>query len=82
MCPKCNGYLVRDLGFQTVTHEGVAYHCVNCGNYIDLNILRNRQLTPTQRSANAHKIVKHGLGDDPDTLSGLGARLLARGLWA
>lgn len=53
MCPRCAGYLVRDRGFQTVTHEGPAYHCVNCGNYIDMTILRNKE------------IVQHDTGKRP-----------------
>ena len=76
MCPRCNGYLVRDIGFQCITHEGAAYHCVNCGNYIDLHILRNRRLTLAERIANAHKKPRHSVGDDSDSLSGLGVRFL------
>jgi hypothetical protein len=75
-CPRCNGYLVRDLGFQTTTHNGTAYHCVNCGNYIDLHILRNKQLTLAEREANADKRTKHSVGDDSASLSGFSAKFL------
>ena len=68
-CSRCNGYLVRDIGFQCVTHSSVAYHCVNCGNYIDLRILRNRLLTPEELKADANNRVKHSMGDNIDGLS-------------
>lgn len=42
-CERCNGYLIRDFGFQSITNERIAYHCINCGNYIDPTILHNRQ---------------------------------------
>lgn len=68
MCPRCNGYLVRDLGFQSTTHEGTAYHCINCGNYIDLCILNNKQRkvdphAPTRRAS------KYDMGDDTYALA-------------
>ena len=62
-CSRCNGYLVRDIGFQCVTHSSEAYHCINCGNYIDLRILRNRLLTPEELKADAN------MGDNIDGLS-------------
>ena len=76
MCPRCNGYLIRDNGFQCTTHSSIAYHCVNCGNYIDLRILYNKQMTPAEREANAHKRIKHSMGDDSDSLSGFSAKFL------
>ena len=76
-CPKCNGYLTRDLGFEHTTHEGVAYHCVNCGNYLDLCILKNRSLTLEQQHATAHKRTGHHATDtDTFTISRYGHVLL------
>ena len=75
-CSRCNGYLVRDTGFQYVTHSSVAYHCVNCGNYIDLRILRNRLLTPEELKADANNRVKHSVGDDIDGLFGFSGLFL------
>lgn len=80
MCPRCNGSLIRDLGFEHNTHEGVAYHCVNCGNYIDLCILKNRNLTMEELYAVSHKrgrqVESHS---GTFTLSGYGHVLFDRG---
>ena len=54
-CNRCNGYLMRDRGFESITHTSIAYHCVNCGNYIDLCILMNRGLSLEARNRAAHK---------------------------
>lgn len=70
MCPRCQGYLIRDLGFQTLTHEGTAYHCINCGNYIDLTIIRNRQSTPKETPrVPKRRISKYDMGDDTYALA-------------
>ena len=80
MCPRCKGYLVRDLGFQHVTHEGTAYHCLNCGNYLDLRILRNQSLSLEERKAYApRRVITHTLGDDAYVLSGAGGVFLGGG---
>ena len=73
MCPRCNGYLVRDKGFEHMTHALPGYHCVNCGNYIDLCILKNRSLTLEQQHETAHKRTGHHVIDtDTFAISGHG----------
>jgi|CXWL01.1.fsa_nt_gi hypothetical protein len=77
MCPRCAGYLIRDLGFQTITSSGPAYHCVNCGNYLDLAILRNQRLTLEERQAYAPKgMAIHSRRDAAYVLSGAGGVFL------
>ena len=66
MCPRCNGYLTRDKGFEFATQSHPAYHCVNCGAYYDLCIMKNQRLTQDERS---HLVtntrVRHApVGDD------------------
>lgn len=81
MCPRCQGYLVRDKGFESITRSRPAYHCVNCGRYIDLCILKNSELTLAERSKlGDHKHVPKGaVGDDPHFVSCVGSLLLDRG---
>ena len=61
-----------------MTHSNIAYHCANCGNYIDLCILKNRGLTLEERNETAHK--RHGYhvtNPDTFTISSAGHVLLA-----
>ena len=48
-CPKCNGYLIPNVGYPT----RVAYGCINCGltsesgSYLD-NLTKTRKPVPDQ----------------------------------
>lgn len=70
MCPRCQGYLTRDTGFEFTTQSHPAYHCVNCGAYLDLCILKNQRLTLDERSHLVTKTrVSHApMGDDTHAL--------------
>lgn len=48
MCPKCRGLMVRELYFESVTGSTPCFYCVNCGNYTDPVIRRNKAMTPAE----------------------------------
>ena len=80
MCPRCQGYLVRDTGFENITKSKPAYHCVNCGHYVDLCIIKNKSITPEQRRQYAGKrISKYDMGDDAYPVSCVSTLLLDSG---
>ena len=50
-CPKCDGLLVRDLGYELEINAKPAYRCVNCGKYIDRRIIINQGVTLAEQAA-------------------------------
>lgn len=72
-CPKCDGYLERDHGYEYVVQSRPAYRCINCGKYIDQRIVINttpgrevNDVTRTKgtpcftRSVNAYRVARNG----------------------
>lgn len=77
MCPRCHGCLLRDLGFQHITRDGVAYRCLNCGNYIDHLILSNRTMVqPERKRYEINRVTPYIVGDDTYRVFGDGRVLL------
>lgn len=72
-CPKCNGYLERDHGYEHIVQSRPAYRCLNCGKYLDQRIVINtnpdreapdvhvsKGISRFIRSVNAYRVARDG----------------------